>query len=429
MIPVPRFLAVSQDYRRLLRNISWLSAANLLVKPLWFLFISVLCTRLLGDAQYGVLTASLGLAALVGACADLGTIQVTVRDVSQDRSRATQYLTNMTVLRLIMTAGFLVLAVGLAYLLGYRGTDLAAVFFASVYMLALKATVHARAFFEAFERLPMESKLLVAEKVVVIASGTALLLVVGTAYGVLAGMAAGMTLVAVWHVAWITRRLARMDVRLIDRAFMRGVLAVGAPLGLANIFSVVNHRADAVMIEAMLGPAPAGHYGAAFQLLVGLYVLPNIVATAALFPRLSELWHQRRLHSFDRLLRVGTWGLGLSSVIAAALMTAFAPFIIDVIVPNPAFDPAGPALRVLAWTFPFVCLHSLLTAVLIATDQQRFMAVVLALVMTFNVTVNLVVIPRFGITAAAAVTVVSEVLIVAAFHVRYRTVRRRHAAS
>ncbi|MEL6706062.1 MAG: hypothetical protein AAFP15_17475, partial [Bacteroidota bacterium] len=39
--------------RRLLVNASWLGAANIAVKPLWFVFITVACARVLGADGYG----------------------------------------------------------------------------------------------------------------------------------------------------------------------------------------------------------------------------------------------------------------------------------------------------------------------------------------------------------------------------------------
>src|SRR5690606_34802262 len=54
-------------------SLAWLTASNAVVKPLWFLFITVGCIRVLGAAEYGTLTAGLALAGMVIALSEVGT--------------------------------------------------------------------------------------------------------------------------------------------------------------------------------------------------------------------------------------------------------------------------------------------------------------------------------------------------------------------
>jgi O-antigen/teichoic acid export membrane protein len=73
------------------------------------------------------------------------------------------------------------------------------------------------------------------------------------------------------------------------------------------------------------------------------------------------------------------------------------------------------ALQILAWTLPFSFVNGLLQYVLIAANQQRFITASFILAAIFNVTANLMAIPRWSFVGAAITTVASEVILLGPF--------------
>lgn len=403
----------------MLRNITWLGVANILVKPVWFVYITILCTKYLGAEGYGVMIACLSLSYLGSELIDLGTVKYSVREVARDSSLASQFFTNFFLLRLGLAVGAWLLILVAGWVLGYHGTMLLALVFASIYTLTLSLRAYARSILEAVGNLRIESFLLVGERLLVVLGGTVLLVLTHAPQWTLAGMAAGIIGITTIHVIWLARNTAPLTLRLFDPAFLRRSLRISFPFGIIGILGMIYYRIDAVMIEAMLGEAATGHYGIAYQILTGIGILPMIVAESVLFPRFVNLWHNKHWNEFRRLFRQSTFWLGLVSILIALIFTLLAGFIIHIITSDPSFSSSVSTLQILLWSYPFVCLRSLLMVLLIATGEQNSLLYPLAAAALFNVGANFIAISRFGIEGAAFVTLLSEVIILGAYLVRY----------
>lgn len=413
----------------LLANISWLSAANAVAKPLWFLFITAACMRLLGVEEFGVLTAALSLTMIAAGFVDLGMGQYTVREVSRTLDKASLYFSNFMALRvgnsLLAGVGALIVAM----LLNYRGSELLAVCFAATYALTLNLTNYCRSVYQAFENLRQEAIMLIVEKALVIGGGLLLLIATRTAAWTLAGMALGMTVTTGVNILCIDRRFAKMRSSLVSRRFLRKSIKIMLPFGLAGLFTVIYYRVDMVMIEAMLGIIPTGQYGAAYRILEALHILPTIVGLAAIYPRLARLHNDGAHADFSRLLRNGLLGLIGVSLLVSLALAALSGVVIRLLDPDPAYAPAADALRILVWTFPFACSKTLLYSALICMDRQRLAAIALGFAVLFNVALNAFMIPSQGIHGAAIATILTEVLLTGIFWMYYIRARSSLASS
>lgn len=407
----------------ILHNVSWLGLANVLVKPFWFVFITAACMRLLGVNEYGVMSATLSLGMIATAFVDLGMSQYTVREVSRQPDRASLFFSNFMALRLFNSLLAWTGAVVAAILLGYRGTALAAAFFAGGYALTLNLTNYCRCIYRAAEDLRQEAAMLVIEKFLVVGGGLLLLYTTRLASWTLAGMTIGMALATVTNIWWIDRHFAKIRLRLLSFSFLARSLKTIIPFGLAGLFTVIYYRVDMVMVEAFLGAAPTGQYGAAFRILEALHMLPAIVALAAVYPRLSKLYHERSFSEFRRLLRKSMLGIVVASVLITVALTILASSIIHLLDPDPAYGPSIAALQILVWSFPFLCANTLLFAALYSMEHQRFVSIALGFAVILNVGLNAVLIPAFGINGAAVATIVPEVVLLLIYFGRYRVGR------
>src|SRR5690606_31052250 len=144
-------------------------------------------------------------------------------------SRASHFFTNFLTLRTASAGVSASVAMGVAWVLHYRGEALAAVFFGCVYMLSMELTNYCRAYYQAFENLRQESIMLLVEKSLVIGGGVVGLLATRAAWGTLAGMGLGMLLTTLLNTAWVRRHLAPVRRDLLDWAFLRRSLRIMLP--------------------------------------------------------------------------------------------------------------------------------------------------------------------------------------------------------
>ncbi|QXD15882.1 flippase [Rhodocaloribacter litoris] len=403
----------------ILKNITWLGAASLAVKPFWIFFLVSLSPRLLGTYEYGVLSAALALATMAGSFSDLGMSQYTLREVARHPEHAGTFFSNFIPLRSTLLFAGILVAVIAAYLMHYTPDGLLAVVFAGFYWSMENLLYYVRVYFRAFEILRVEAISTVLEKAIVIACGTLMLWQTRQATWTLAGMATGMAFVTTVNLVWVARHLAPFRLRAFTFSFLRPTLPAMIPLGIAGFLTVFYTRTDLVMIEVMLGEVPTGQYAQAYRILQALGLIPFVVAYSALFPRLSATYQETNPSAFRRLLYQGLAGLGGTGMLTALALTWLAPFIIHLLVPDPGFAPAIQTLRILAWTFPFTCLSSLFYVAFISMNRHRLPILTLALATLLNIGANVLVIPRYGIDGAALVTVLSEVFITAVYATYY----------
>ncbi len=406
------------------RNLSWLTVGNAVSKPLWLIFIIFLCVRVLGDLGYGVLTATLFLAAIINVFADWGFTQYTIREVSRRPDQASTFLSNLLTLQI----GLSVVSFGLTLLvgrfLGYEGAKMSALVFASLYTIFLSLTTHLRGFYRAIEIMKMEAASVILEKVLVVAVGTVLLFVTRSTTMVLGGMAGAMAVTFVGNLLWINHRIADYRPDRIDTTFTRKALAHAIPLGLAAQFVMIYLRTDGVMVDAMIGESAAGLYGLAFRIIEATYLIPGIV-TSVLYPRLSTVFAAGDRARLIGLTKSGAGGLFASALVMSVIFAAGGRYIIEFLSGDPVFAGATGALQILAIGLPLMFVNYTVATTLSAADDQKRLAIIMGFAALFNVATNFVMIPRYSFYGAAWATVATELLLCVALLLRLRGVLGR----
>jgi len=414
----------------ILRNITWLGVGSAAVKPLWFVFITHYCITILGDDGYGMMNWALYSMTIAAAFSDLGTTTYSIREVARDRTQASAFFSNLLAFRLGIGLALPGLVVLVGFLTAMPSPKLSALAAAGLYTTGLITVSYCRTFYRAFEVLRFEALSLILEKVLVIGGGMALLLLSGTPQSVLLGLAAGMTLALVWNVGWVHRRFAPFRAGLLSLSFLRSKLRAALPLGLFGLFVVFYVRIGPVLLEAMQGEAAVGQFSAAFRILEALVMLPAIVS-AAVLPRLSRLFKEERQGAFARLVRLSTGGTLLAALAIAAPLAVFSEPVIALLSGGRAeFAPSAGLLAVMIWAYPLMSVNGLLSVVMMATDEQRYLAATLGIISLVSLIANLLLIPHYAAFALCYVLLASEVLILAALLTRYlRRLRPAHTAS
>lgn len=393
-------------------SLAWLTASNAVVKPLWFLFITVGCIRVLGAAEYGTLTAGLALAGMVIALSEVGTSAYLTREGARGPEETGTLFVNILAGRVGIGLLALVVTLLLGYLLGYVEAEVTALLMAGLYVLGFRLNELCKAVYRAFEVFSYEAALLFIERLAVIAAGATGLLVWRNAAGALGGMALGTLASLVGNVWFIHARLSPLHRRALTFGRMRTAYAAALPIGLFFAFSTLLLLTGPVIVEALLGNEAAGLYGAGYKVVEMLMLLPAIVC-APLLPRLSRLFHQGNLAAFRRLVVRTALLLGGAAVAAAAVIAVSASHLVLILAGGEGFAGTVPVLHILAWAYPFMTLAMLMCFALIAADRHRIAAWIVGAAATLNLLLDVVLVPRYGVPAAAAVMLGSQALVAA----------------
>ncbi|MDR7574311.1 MAG: polysaccharide biosynthesis C-terminal domain-containing protein, partial [Armatimonadota bacterium] len=160
-----------------------------------------------------------------------------------------------------------------------------------------------------------------------------------------------------------------------------------------GIVGALYARADSLILLTLKGPVEAGFYGLAYRFYEAGLLLSNAVFTA-LLPRLATEANPER-----------TVRRALGGALGMATLAAFGiTFLADPLIRLPfgaTYQPAIPMLRGLVWAWPPAFLSSLGAALWIARGRSGHLFRVFLLGTILNLTLNGLLIPRWGGMGAA----------------------------
>jgi O-antigen/teichoic acid export membrane protein len=363
-------------------------------------------TRYLGPGDYGRYTLALVYVQLFGVLADVGLYTTVVRDISKDRSRTEELVGNVLTLRLLLSVVVIALAAGVSLLLPYEPKVRVAILIAGIPLLFGMLTTSLVAVLQS--RLQMGRAAVGDVLGRAFALGLALLVVaLDLGFYAVLGAAAGGAL-ATLAVTWLlTRRLLRLRPR-IEPAVWRALLATSIPLGLALAINEVYFRADTLIISLYEPYSQVGLYTLAYRILELLLVLGTVFLNTT-FPVLSEAV----AHDEPRARRGIQASTDVLVIMGAPLVAGgmvLAPQVIE-LAGGGSFADAATPLRILLAAGALAWVNGVFGFALIAKEKQLNALWLNIAALTFNVGLNFLLIPRYGIVAAAIVTVASEILI------------------
>ena len=138
------------------KNILVLFVSQIVSMGIGFFYL-IFSARYLGPELFGLLTFALAFTGIFGLLLDLGLNNLAIREVARDKSRANEYLSNTTFIKLIMGVVTFGLTAVVAYSLGYSGETLAVVYLLTLSTIFVAFTASFYAIFQSFERMEYQS--------------------------------------------------------------------------------------------------------------------------------------------------------------------------------------------------------------------------------------------------------------------------------
>lgn len=233
---------------------------------------------------------------------------------------------------------------------------------------------------------------------------------------------AASLLLAVITGALLLQRVAPTEVAAVTpESRPRQWLATSLPMSFVSAMFVVMKRTDVLMLGAMAGLPAAGAYAVASR--VGELMLFGLNAaniyTGPLFAEqhtrgdTAGLQHAARLNA----------RLGLAATaLAGAFLVVAGPWIFRAF--GPGFHDALPALKVLVVAQLFNAAAGSVGKLMLMTGHQIETGLVIASAVVVNISLNLVLIPRYGLVGAAWSTATATILWNAILIVRVRKLLR-----
>ena len=170
---------------------------------------------------------------------------------------------------------------------------------------------------------------------------------------------------------------------------------------LQNLFGALNYRLDVYLLAFFLAPAQVAFYGVATSLAEIAWYVPDSVGMV-LYPRLSQSEEQ----DIDQITaRVCRTTIAITAMIVLGLF-ATGWFIVPLIY-GQAYAAVIPPLLALLPGIIVMALYKVLTRSFTSRDRQEISIFAASVALLFNIGLNLILIPRWGVVGAGVSSTVS----------------------
>jgi O-antigen/teichoic acid export membrane protein len=392
--------------RELIRN-NLLAAIGIGYDVLLAGILSVSLGRILGPEIFGQYVASQALVGLIYGVANLGVAVPSAREVAKNATSMRTYMGGAFAIHICITGPLtLVSALALSRLLNIGSIEIVFLIVTYVMLSGLSGLLNAS--LQALDRFGLFVKVGVIYKTFWFGLNIVTLIYTRDVIKVLlvSSVVQAVNLLVLLRVL----RHVGADLQLYwNTKFWRTLVRESLPIVLSGSAEYVNLRADSLMVGALNSARAAGIYGAAYNLYVFEAIQGYAVAVGA-FPTLSREAHRSSVAKFQRLLTKLQIFLAAYGICWAVVGIIVAPQLVYIFYGGEYLDSATPFM-VLSLALPFIMLNRLLVQSLNASHRQRWTYRATLGGALFNITSNLLLIPRYGYSGAAVVTVLTEGLV------------------
>jgi O-antigen/teichoic acid export membrane protein len=399
---------------------TFFSLASQMLSAVFAMALTLFLVRKLGPTDYGIVALAASVGVILLLLSDFGIPTAAARfaaDTPTDRVHVAAVLRTALGLKLILAAVMVIGLVLCAPLIANAyGTDDLTL---PLRLVALAVAAQGigglfLAWFTALGRVSLNLRYQIVESVFETAGGITLVLAGGGAAGAIAGKAIGFTVAGLFAVFLATRVVGWRAIRAArERGFpARPIAGYGAVLVLVNTAIAIFGRVDVLIIGVILSPAAAGNFDAADRITTFMQYF-GIAVAAGFAPRLAP---GRRTEADATLfMRAFRYALLFYLLLAAATLVWAKP-LVGVLLGG-AYESAPSVVAALAPSVVLFGIGEVLAvgANFLGAARSRVPLAIGALLI--NVVLDIILVPKMGVTAGAVGTGVALVVYVAG-HVR-----------
>jgi O-antigen/teichoic acid export membrane protein len=392
--------------QRIAKNTGALAFSQLITSILGF-FLFIYLARYLGEVGFGKYSFALSFTTLFTIIANLGINNYIIREVARNKELTNQYLTNVSVIKLVLsfiTFGLIVLTINL---MDYPQDTTYAVYLFGVYTILTSFALMFRSIFQAYERMEYDAAVGIIEYIMLF---PLVLFVLFSGFGLIelayAYIFAGIVAVTI-SFSIVLIKIAKPK-PTIDFSLWKTLIVGSIPFALNALFGILFFKIDTVMLSVLKDDAAVGIYNAAYNPLLALGVIPTVFITA-LYPVMSRYFVSSKdsLEIFTVLSSKYMAILGFPVAMGCFVLADrfIALFYAE------QFSASIIAFQILAFFIPLRFVSSITGTLLTSINRQSIRTVSVGLSALFNIVLNAALIPYLSYIGASIATVLSEVLL------------------
>lgn len=389
-------------FQKYFQNMGWMFLGRIFVLVVAFV-VNAYMARYLGPANFGLLNYVFSFVGLFGFIASLGIESIANREIIKDHSQKNTIIGTSFYLKLFGS----LLSIIAIFVVARLSTN-NAVLLGLITMYSLSYIFSAFNIIEVYFQSQVLSKY---PAVVTIIAGvvSAILKITAMSFGLgiiwlTAIYVLESLIIALGLLLFFFRNGHTIREWVFDRKTALAILKDSWPLMISFIAFSIYMKIDQVMIKNILGDRQTGIYAIAVKLAEFWYFIPSAIC-ASVFPAIvnakqvnAKLYEGR----LKKLYRLMFW----MSLSVSIIVTVFANIIIYILFGNQYLEAVN-SLRIYVWAGIGVSVGYVLSYYLIIEGQTKINAASMIIGALLNVLLNILLIPKYGISGAAFASLIS----------------------
>ncbi|MFC1789597.1 oligosaccharide flippase family protein [Patescibacteria group bacterium] len=389
----------------ILKNTFWLTVTEGISK-LAKLALLIYVARILGATEYGKFTFALAFVSLFIIFFDLGLSQITTREISREKEKEKEFSAIFS-LKILLGLGTSFLILIISFFTNFDIVIQKIIWILAACFFVENITEIIVAFFRARQKMEYESLTKILGSLTLVGVGLIGLFYFPSILNLSYSYLLGAFVALIFALIIFQIKIQKISFSL-DKSIWKKYLIVSWPLALVAILSTFYNQIDSVMMGYLGQFTETGWYNAAYR-IIWPTLIPITLISISFFPVLSKYFKESK----EKLQNVWNRQIEVMILLAFPLLIGgmvLAPKIISFIY-DQSFAPSILAFQILIIMAGIIFLYSAFYQVLIAANQQRniFWAVLSGAII--NITLNLILIPKFSLYGAAFSTVITHLLV------------------
>ncbi|MBR1548792.1 MAG: flippase [Prevotella sp.] len=399
-----KHIHLSETKDTIVRNLFW-AVAGKIVNLLGGLLVGIIVARYLGPEQYGLMNYVISYVFLFQTFALFGLDSIEIREEAKGHIPYQTVIGTAFWLKAVFGICFIIIAVSTSWLMEANSytTLLVAIYSLSI---VLNSTIVIRNYFTSIVQNEYVVKAEISRTVIGIFIKLALLMTNASLTLFVTAYMFDFVLLGTGYIAAYRYKVGALREWHFDKECAKYLLHESFPLLLTNAAVIIYQRIDQVMIGNMIDKSSVGYFSVAARFTEVLIFLPMILAQT-ITPILVKA-RERNMEEYkskaQQFMDISFW----LSLAVSAVVSMLAYWLIRYTF-GTAYLPAVAILQVMAFKAASVALSNTAGAMLITEGLQRYAILRDGFGCIVCVLLNYLLLPRYGIMAAAFVSIASNI--------------------
>jgi O-antigen/teichoic acid export membrane protein len=396
---------------KILKNSSWLIGGRIIGDGLSFLFYIYLA-RVFGEKGLGNYSFAFATAALLGIGVEFGLRTLVTRDVAKNLPEIPKYRSNLLLFQLALFLFFGAILYIITLIFDYSVYINTLLAFAFLGISLRGFGMSFLAFLEAADEMGKSSLVEVVSKVVIVVFGS-ILMYLGYSLEFVMFVHVISGFIFLFLSIFLVRKIYGPIIFDFDILLIKKTAITALPFIGASVLYILYSRVDYLMIYHFISEEATGAYSASFRIIETSLLVTSMIGLA-IYPSLSRSDAKDSTNRDEIFLLSLKWIAIFSMLGFLILLVAGNDMVL--ILFGSKFSTSASLIQ---WMSILIFIGGVKVPywrLLFAVNKESTQLRIQALSVAINITLNLILIPIYGVVGAIIASIISEVYLLVEFH-------------